>query len=116
MIDWIKNQVRKGNYQLKVHAIERASLRGIDPLDVKEALLNGRIIETYPSDARGESCLVYGTNQNGKDIHVVCGIAHDTLWETFENLDFQRSRSWNRSSYGLPVGYQSRRNLLHYCP
>ena len=80
MIDWIKNQVRKGNYQLKVHAIERASLRGIDPLDVNEALLNGRIIETYPSDARGESCLVYGTNNNGKNIHVVCGIAYDTLW------------------------------------
>jgi len=51
---------------VKVHAIERASLRGIDPLDVKEALLNGRIIETYPSDARGESCLVYGTNKDGK--------------------------------------------------
>ncbi len=80
MIDWIREQVKKGNYQLKVHAIERASLRGIDPLDVKEALLSGKIIENYPRDARGESCLVYGTNKDGKDIHVVCGMAHDTLW------------------------------------
>ncbi len=47
---------------------------------MKEDLLNGRIIETYPSDARVESCLVYGTNKDGKHIHVVCGIAHDTLW------------------------------------
>lgn len=79
-IEWIKEQVRKGNYQLKVHAIERASLRGIDPLDIKEALLDGRIIEAYPSDVRGESCLVYGMNEAGKSIHVVCGKGYDMLW------------------------------------
>ena len=32
-----------GNYQLKLHAVERASIRGIDPLEIKEALLNGEI-------------------------------------------------------------------------
>ena len=32
-LNWIKEQVVKGNYQLKLHAVERASLRGIDPLD-----------------------------------------------------------------------------------
>jgi hypothetical protein len=46
MIDWIKNQVRKGNYQLKVHAIERASLRGIDPLDVKLVVFNRYCLHT----------------------------------------------------------------------
>ena len=40
---WIKEQVEKGNYQLKLHAVERASLRGIDPLEIKEALGAGRI-------------------------------------------------------------------------
>ena len=79
-IDWIKEQVKKVNYQLRVHAIERASLRGIDPLDIKETLLSGWIIETYPNDGRGESCLVYGMNRDGKIIHVVCGMAHSTLW------------------------------------
>ena len=39
-MQWIKEQVEKGNYQLKLHAVERASTRGIDPLEVKEALLN----------------------------------------------------------------------------
>jgi hypothetical protein len=31
-MQWIKEQVEKGNYQLKLHAVERASIRGIDPL------------------------------------------------------------------------------------
>ena len=43
-INWIKEQVRTGNYQLRLHAVERASMRGIDRLEIKEALLNGEII------------------------------------------------------------------------
>jgi hypothetical protein len=79
-MQWIKEQVEKGNYQLKLHAVERASIRGIDPLEVKETLLNGEIIEDYPEDKRGHSCLVYGKTRIGKDIHVLCGTAYDILW------------------------------------
>jgi len=79
-MQWIKEQVEKGNYQLKLHAVERASIRGIDPLEVKEALLNGEIIENYPEDKRGHSCLVYGKTRIKKDIHVLCGVAYDILW------------------------------------
>jgi hypothetical protein len=79
-MQWIKEQVEKGDYQLKLHAVERASIRGIDPLEVKEALVNGEIIEDYPEDKRGHSCLVYGKSRVGKDIHVLCGTAYDILW------------------------------------
>ena len=79
-MQWIKEQVEKRNYQLKLHAVERASIRGINPLEVKEALLNGEIIEDYPEDKRGHSCLVYGKTRIGKDIHVLCGMAYDILW------------------------------------
>ena len=79
-IQWIKGQVERGTYQLKLHAMERASLRGIDPLDIKEALLNGEVIEEYPEDKRGKSCLVYGTTEGSKALHLVCGLTSDTLW------------------------------------
>jgi len=79
-IQWIKGQVERGAYQLKLHAMERASLRGIDPLDIKEALSNGEVIEEYPEDKRGKSCLVYGKTKGSKDLHVVCGLTSDTLW------------------------------------
>ena len=79
-MQWIKEQVEKRNYQLKLHAVERASIRGIDPLEVKEALLNGEIIEDYPDDKRGHSCLVCGKTLIGKDIHVLCGVAYDIVW------------------------------------
>lgn len=79
-IQWIKEQVERGNYQLKLHALERASIRGIDPLEIKVALLNGEIIEDYSEDKRGHSCLVYGKSQSERDIHMVCGMAYDILW------------------------------------
>ena len=41
--------------------------------DVEEALLSGRILENYPEDKRGESCLVVGFSDSGVPVHIVCG-------------------------------------------
>ena len=79
-IQWIKEQAERGNYQLKLHALERASVRGINPLEIKSALLNGEVIEDYADDKRGHSCLVCGKGRAGRDIHLVCGRAYDILW------------------------------------
>ncbi|MDZ7697086.1 MAG: DUF4258 domain-containing protein [Deltaproteobacteria bacterium] len=65
---------------MELDALERASTRGIDPLEVKESLLAGETIEDYPEDHRGHSCLVYGKSHVGKNIHVLCGQAFDMLW------------------------------------
>ena len=99
-IQWIKQQVEEGNYQLKLHALERASARGIDPFEVKEALLNGEIIEDYPEDKRGHSCLIYGRSVSGKNLHLVCGKAYDILWiitvyepDPAEWIDFKKRRT-----------------------
>lgn len=79
-IKWIRTQVADGNYEFRLHALERASERGIYPVEIKEALFDGEIIEDYPNDKRGYSCLVYGKSKGGKAIHLVCGIAYDRLW------------------------------------
>jgi hypothetical protein len=36
-IKWIRSHVETGDYQFRKHAAERASERGINPLDVKES-------------------------------------------------------------------------------
>lgn len=58
--------------------IERCLERGISPEEVKEALLSGETIETYPKDKYGPSCLVCGNTRNGKILHVQCSI--DPVW------------------------------------
>lgn len=55
------------------HAIKQMSRpdRMITTDEVRQAVLLGEIIEEYPEDQRGESCLVLHTTNN-RSIHVVC--------------------------------------------
>jgi len=48
-------------------------------LEVEEAILSGRILENYPGDKKGESCLVVGFSNSGVPIHIVCGKRGDKL-------------------------------------
>lgn len=73
-IDQIKRLVRQGEYELSIHAQRERLEEDPDVVQVEEALLNGEILEQYPDDPRGESCLVVG-HVGGKPIHVVVGWA-----------------------------------------
>ena len=56
------------------HAIRQMSRpdQMISTLDVRRAVLSGEIIEDYPEDARGHSCLIPGMDDEDRAIHVVC--------------------------------------------
>jgi len=41
---------------------------------------NCKVIEDYPEDKRGHSCLVYGKTEQDSDLHIVCGIGDEMLW------------------------------------
>ncbi len=46
----------------------------LDIVDIEQALLGGDILEQYPDDPRGESCLLLGF-AGGKPVHVAVGWA-----------------------------------------
>ena len=62
------------------HAIKQMSRpdRMITTDEIKEAVLSGEVIEEYPEDQRGESCLVFHAKQN-RVIHVVCAPKNEYL-------------------------------------
>jgi len=62
------------------HVLERMFRRGISMDDVVSALINGEIIEQYPTDYPFPSCLVLGHTKTGKVLHVVCGSNGTELW------------------------------------
>lgn len=72
-IEWIRQQVRSGNYEFSGHADDERQAERIPISEVEAALLNGEILEDYPNDPRGPSCLVLGHGSPGYPIHVVCG-------------------------------------------
>lgn len=46
--------------------------RMISTSKIKNAVMTGEIIEDYPEDARGHSCLILGFGLYNRSIHIVC--------------------------------------------
>lgn len=53
--------------------------RMIRRMEVRNVIANGEVIEDYPEDARGYSCLLMGLGDEGRPIHVVCAPKEDYL-------------------------------------
>ena len=61
-----------------MHGLERCTERDISPNEVKRAILSGDIIENYPKDRYGPSCLICGAEKDGRTLHVQCST--DPIW------------------------------------
>lgn len=51
-----KQLIRTGRYQVKLHAVQHALQEGFNESDIREAILNGQVIETYPERSRALIC------------------------------------------------------------
>jgi hypothetical protein len=40
--------------------------------EVRDVIFSGEIIENYPEDKRGHSCLMLGISRKNRPVHVVC--------------------------------------------
>lgn len=68
----IKAKVVAGAWELSRHALDQCLLRAIRVSEIRECLLAGEVIEFYPDDKYGPSCLVLGQTAKGRILHVHC--------------------------------------------
>jgi hypothetical protein len=63
------------------HAIRQMSRpqRMITEADVETVVTQGILVEDYPEDERGHSCLLLGTGAGERPVHVVCSPKEDYL-------------------------------------
>ena len=63
------------------HAIRQMSRpdRLISRLDIRAVIFEGEVIEDYPEDQRGHSCLMLGFDAVDRPIHVVCSPKNEYL-------------------------------------
>ena len=71
-IERIRAKVRAGKYIISFTHTEKVRLREIEAEEIEEAIYNGTIIEPYPDDPRGASCLVLGFTSGDRPLHVIC--------------------------------------------
>ena len=53
--------------------------RMITPQEVERVVMTGELVEDYPQDSRGHSCLLLGFGDADRAIHVVCSPKTDYL-------------------------------------
>jgi hypothetical protein len=80
LIENIRNLCLENAMRWTNHVVLRLIQRDIKTEDVCQALMNGEIIEQYPSDYPFPSCLVLGLTYDNRKLHVVCGVDESELW------------------------------------
>jgi len=63
------------------HAVRQMTRpdRMIRASEVRTVIELGEVIEDYPDDPRGHSCLILGYGRDGRPVHVVCSPKRDFL-------------------------------------
>jgi hypothetical protein len=72
MISQIRSKIAANRFEFSKHALDLSILRGISVQEMREAVANGEVIEDYPDDKYGPSCLMFGLTQSGRPIHIQC--------------------------------------------
>ena len=73
MIEEIKKAIiKEKRYEFSIHALDRSILRKITLIELQEAMQSGEIIEDYPEDKYGPSCLVFGKTRKNRPLHIHC--------------------------------------------
>lgn len=72
-LEFICAEIRAQSYELSLHADNERLADHLTIAQVEQVLLNCQILEDYPDDPRGASCLVIGVAPEGTPVHVVCG-------------------------------------------
>ena len=71
-IDDIREKIARGQFEFSQHAVDQSIVRHISVQELREAIAIGEVIEDYPSDKYGPSCLVFGVTLASRPLHIQC--------------------------------------------
>jgi hypothetical protein len=72
LIDEIRAKIAGGQFEFSQHAVDQSIVRHISVQELREAIAVGEIIEDYPNDKYGPSCVVLGLTLTHRPLHVQC--------------------------------------------
>lgn len=75
----IKAKIAEGEFEFSRHAVDQSLRRNITVQEVREAIAISQMIEDYPNDKYGPSCLLLGYTQNLRPLHLHCSYASRPL-------------------------------------
>ena len=70
MIEEIRQKITQGQFEFSRHAVDQSLIRHISVQELCEAIAKGEIIEDYPDDKYGPSCLIFGFTLANRPVHI----------------------------------------------
>ena len=71
-LDEICTKIRDWQFELSRHATNQSIIRRITMQEVREAMETCEILEDYPEDKYGPSCLILGFTKAKRPLHIQC--------------------------------------------
>jgi hypothetical protein len=68
-LDAIKAKFRRNEFEFSQHAVDQTLLRHIAVQELREAVAVSEVIEDYPTDKYGPSCLLLGFTVASRPLH-----------------------------------------------
>lgn len=72
MINQLRAKIAAKQFEFSKHALDQVILRRISVQELREAIAQGEIIEDYPDDKYGPSCLISGVAKSARPLHIQC--------------------------------------------
>lgn len=79
MLTDIQKKVLRDDFEFSKHAADQSILRNIRVEEIRQAFLIGELIEDYPEDKYGPSCLILGFTKENRPIHIHCSYPTRTI-------------------------------------
>lgn len=101
LIEEIRERIEAEQFEFSRHAVDQSIIRRITVQEVRELFGDAELIEDYPEDKYGPSCLILGKTSTGRPLHIQCSypsrplIKIITLYEPDPDLwiDFKKRRT-----------------------
>jgi hypothetical protein len=72
LIDEIRDRIEAEQFELSKHAVDRSIIPRISVQESREIFGDAELIEDYPEDKYGPSCLILGKTREGRPLHIQC--------------------------------------------
>ena len=79
-LDEIRLKFKKRQFEFSKHAFDQSIIRDITVAEIEEAVNNqSEVVEDYPDDKYGPSCLILGFTDDERPLHVQCSYSDRDL-------------------------------------
>jgi len=82
LIEEIRQKIETEQFEFSKHAVDQSIIRRISVQEAREIFGDAEVIEHYPEDKYGPSCLIFGRTRAGRPLHIQCSYPSRSLIKT----------------------------------